>query len=193
MPAIFSDRDRDDISSRMIEAGWEAVGERGIGRLRVEDVTRAVGVAKGTFYSFFPSKEAFVAAMVASSRQDAMDALEAMRGKGGGLGPEDMRCWLDAMWHSERNIFRRIGMDDYEWIVGRDPGFDRFDPDTDRRVMGEVLGHFAGVRDGCDWRVVANLQKGLALMLLNRSGLHEGAIDATIDAMIDAMIAEVFG
>lgn len=177
----------------MIEAGWEAVGKRGITHLRVEDVTSAVGVAKGTFYSFFPSKEAFVAAMVASSRQDAMDALVTMQDKGDGLSPEDMRHWLVAMWHSEKNIFRRIGMDDYEYLVGRDPGFDRFDPDTDRRVMGEVLGHFAGVRDGCDWRVVANLQKGLALMLLNRNGLHEDALDATIDAMINAMLAEVFG
>lgn len=177
----------------MIEAGWEAVGKRGITHLRVEDVTSAVGVAKGTFYSFFPSKEAFVAAMVASSRQDAMDALVTMQDKGDGLSPEDMRRWLVAMWHSEKNIFRRIGMDDYEYLVGRDPGFDRFDPDTDRRVMGEVLRHFAGVRDGCDWRVVANLQKGLALMLLNRNGLHEDALDATIDAMINAMLAEVFG
>ena len=177
----------------MIEAGWEAVGNRGIARLRVEDVTSAVGVAKGTFYSFFPSKEDFVAAMVASSRQDAIDALEAMRNKGDGLGPEDMRRWLDAMWHSEKNIFRRISMDDYEYLVGRDPEFDRFDPDTDRQVMGEVLGVFAGVRDGCDWRVIANLQKGLALMLLNRDGLHGAALDATIDAMINAMLAEAFG
>ena len=40
-----------------------------------------------------------------------------------------------------------------------------------------------------DRRVVANLQKGLALTLLNRDVLHEGAIDAAIDAML----AEVFG
>ena len=75
MPAIFTQENKDELYRGMINAGWEQLVERGVRSLRVEQVARAVGIAKGTFYSFFPSKGDFVYAMLMENRQRAVDEL----------------------------------------------------------------------------------------------------------------------
>lgn len=193
MPAIFTDKMKDDLYRRMVDAGWEILRERGIRSLRVEEVTRAVGIAKGTFYSFFPSKERFVYAMMEASRQEAMDALDGLRDERGRVRRDGLRRWLRGMWRSERNIYRLLSCEEYELLMSRLPGRLSFDPEQDGRVMGILMESIDGVREGADWRVVANLQKGLALMLLDRAYLHEDALDASIDAVVEAMLDELFG
>ena len=46
MPAIFTQENKDELYRGMIDAGWEQLVERGVRSLRVEQVARAVGIAK---------------------------------------------------------------------------------------------------------------------------------------------------
>ena len=193
MPAIFSERDKGELYERMIAEGCRLVRERVIRRLRVEDVTRAVGIAKGTFYSFFPSKERFIYAMMTEGRQDLMDLLTRLHDEHGALGRGEMRTWLQTMWRSERNVYRIVTLDDYEWLMAHLEPEANFDPAKDMQVMGAIAELLEGVRPDCDWRVFANLQKALALALLGRANLHPDALDKTVDALIEAMLDEVFG
>lgn len=193
MPAIFSERDKGELYERMIAEGCRLVREKGIRKLRVEDVTRAVGIAKGTFYSFFPSKERFVYAMMTEGRQDAMDLLEGLQKEHGRLGRDEFRQWLQDMWRSERNVYRMVKLDDYQWLMEHLEPEASFDPAKDMRVMGAIAELLEGVRPDCDWRVFANLQKALALALLGRANLHPDALEKMVDALIDAMLDEVFG
>jgi AcrR family transcriptional regulator len=159
----------------------------------VEDVTSAVGIAKGTFYSFFPSKERFIYAMMTEGRQELMDLLAQLREEHGRLGRDEMRTWLRAMWRSERSIYRLVTLADYEWLMARLEPRASFDPGKDAQVMEAIAAQLDGVREGCDWFVFANLQKTLALALLGRENLHPQALEATVDALIEAMLNEVFG
>ncbi|MGH9303439.1 MAG: TetR family transcriptional regulator [Acidimicrobiales bacterium] len=45
-------------AARLLSAGIQAFDRRGYGEVRVDDVCRAAGIAKGSFYRHFPSKEA---------------------------------------------------------------------------------------------------------------------------------------
>jgi len=193
MPAIFSERDKGELYERMIAEGCRLVREGGIRRLRVEDVTRSVGIAKGTFYSFFPSKERFIYAMMTEGRQDLMDLLMRLHDEHGALGRGEMRAWLQAMWRSERNVYRIVTLDDYEWLMAHLEPEASFDPAKDMQVMNAIAAQLDGVREDCDWLVFANLQKALALVLLGRTNLHPDALEATVDAIIEAMLDEVFG
>lgn len=177
----------------MIAEGCRLVREKGIRKLRVEDITRAVGIAKGTFYSFFPSKERFVYAMMTEGRQDAMDLLEGLQKEHGRLGCDEFRMWLQNMWRSERNVYRMVTLDDYQWLMAHLEPEASFDPAKDMQVMGAIAQRLEGVRPDCNWLVFANLQKALALALLNRDALHPDALERTVDALIEAMLDEVFG
>lgn len=56
----------------LVEAGRRLFGTLGLYESKVEDLTRSAGIAKGTFYQYFDSKEDLILAVVAQ----ALDRLE---------------------------------------------------------------------------------------------------------------------
>jgi len=57
MPKAFTTEERKIIKNSLIEKGAELFGTYGLKRTNVEDLTNAIGIAKGSFYSFYKSKE----------------------------------------------------------------------------------------------------------------------------------------
>ena len=60
MPRAFSAAERESINRRVRDAGREQFGRVGLRKTTVSDIARAAGIAKGSFYLFFPSKEALL-------------------------------------------------------------------------------------------------------------------------------------
>ena len=57
MPKGFTIEEKKIIKNNLIEKGAEFFGIYGLKKTNVEDITNAVGIAKGSFYSFYNSKE----------------------------------------------------------------------------------------------------------------------------------------
>ncbi len=53
-----------EVRRRLLAAGLELVHAHGFAASGVKDITESAGVPKGSFYSYFPSKEAFAAALL---------------------------------------------------------------------------------------------------------------------------------
>src|SRR6476646_10092336 len=53
-----------EVRRRLLQAGLDLVHARGFAASGVKDITDAAGVPKGSFYAYFPSKEAFAAAVL---------------------------------------------------------------------------------------------------------------------------------
>lgn len=60
MPKAFSEAERDRIRSKLIAAGKRLINKVGIRLLVVDDIAREAGISKGSFYSFYPSREEFI-------------------------------------------------------------------------------------------------------------------------------------
>lgn len=178
----------------MIEVGWEQLVEGGIRSLRVERVAAAVGIAKGTFYHFFDSKDDFIYAMLMENRQHAVDVLERVREEAGApLDRACMRSWLELLWQSERNIFRIATAEEYRYLVRSLPSERTLDPASDGALVRWIVDEVANARPGVDVAAVQNLQFALALTLLNRGLLRAEALGRTVDALIDDTLDELFG
>src|SRR5438309_141945 len=52
------DRGRQERKQRIVSVAMRLFAERGFAETRVEDITEAADVGKGTFFNYFPSKEA---------------------------------------------------------------------------------------------------------------------------------------
>ena len=63
MPRHFTAADNELIRSQLLAAGLAHFTQYGLRGMRVDDVCRDVGVAKGTFYKFFEHKEALFLAI----------------------------------------------------------------------------------------------------------------------------------
>lgn len=58
MPRPLTEAQREALRSRLLQVGRELFARYGLRKTTVEELAREAGVAKGTFYLFFPSKEA---------------------------------------------------------------------------------------------------------------------------------------
>jgi TetR/AcrR family transcriptional regulator, transcriptional repressor for nem operon len=53
-----------EVRKRLLAAGLDLIHARGFAASGVKDITEVAGVPKGSFYAYFPSKEAFAAAIL---------------------------------------------------------------------------------------------------------------------------------
>lgn len=60
MPIAFTEEEMTKLRHELILAGIRLSRELGLQRMSVEKITSAVGIAKGSFYIFFDSKEDFI-------------------------------------------------------------------------------------------------------------------------------------
>jgi AcrR family transcriptional regulator len=63
MPKAFSRTERETIRRRLLDVGREHFSRFGLRKTNVAELCRAVGIAKGSFYLFFNSKEELFLAM----------------------------------------------------------------------------------------------------------------------------------
>ena len=60
LPRAFDESERQAIRQQLVQAGRREIAQVGLRNLNVDTVVRAGGISKGSFYTFFPSKEDFV-------------------------------------------------------------------------------------------------------------------------------------
>ncbi len=64
MARPFSEAERTTIRHRLMQEGLKRFQRGGIRSMRIDELCRDVGISKGSFYAFFPSKEALFFALV---------------------------------------------------------------------------------------------------------------------------------
>ena len=93
-------RKSDHSRQLLLETGVQMLNEQGYHGTGIKQVLDAVGVPKGSFYNFFPSKEAFVASIIRQYSEDTSDEFSrALRGQ------ENSPALLQ-LWYSFRNKVR---------------------------------------------------------------------------------------
>lgn len=58
MPKGFTEREKELINQRLLEAGYHLFSTYGLKKTNVEELAAAAGISKGAFYIFYESKEA---------------------------------------------------------------------------------------------------------------------------------------
>ena len=60
VPKIYSQEKRQEIREQIMDMGLELIKQYGMRKMSIEQITKKVGIAQGTFYNFFDSKEILV-------------------------------------------------------------------------------------------------------------------------------------
>ncbi len=97
MPRAFSEDERARIDQSIRTAGLKRFSRQGIRGVRIDDLCRDAGIAKGTFYAFFPSKEElFMSIADAADERHKRDMLEYLTTEPGD-GPAVLGGFFDMM------------------------------------------------------------------------------------------------
>jgi AcrR family transcriptional regulator len=172
----FDDRERERIREALLEAGRERFARYGLRKTTIADLTEPAGIATGTFYRFFDSKEALFWAVLEGEREDALARYEAAVEAAEGPEEEIVALLTAICDEIETNPLTRAvladgeidrlirGMSDEELAEGH------------RRSVEHLLPYVeswqaAGVAPDADPEVVAGVLRAVTFVTLHRDEL----------------------
>lgn len=105
------------VARRLLDAGLTVVGRRGYKATRIDDITEATGVSHGTFYLYFPNKEALLLRLAQECKVELDQAIGELAALGPQPGQQAWLRWLDTFI----DIYRRHGPILRIWFEAHEP------------------------------------------------------------------------
>lgn len=187
MPANFTEEQRKDIRNRLIQKGYEFSRSYGIKKMKIEDLAKSCGIAKGTFYHFFASKEAFVKELIdESNRQDMASLMQLLNGREK-VPLEEMIVWYRNMFTFEHDfmLFQRV--EDFVWMKKHLSVDYMFHPELDKEKAWQIFSIVDGIRDDIDIGVIINFIKTIYAMTENRDTFCQESLETNIDLIFETI------
>lgn len=192
MPQIFDKIGRDKIREQLLETGFQLIKQYGLKKTSVSDIAKNAGIATGTFYNFFSSKEEFVYQIVLHKRAIVKEPFEKLT-KNEKAGKEEFREYLHAIYLSDNNIFDYLNDSEIAILNSRWPAEYWKNSSNDKTTSEWLLSNLEGVSPNCSWKVFSNLCKSISLIRYGRVRLYQEEYEESLNIYIDAIIRYVFG
>jgi AcrR family transcriptional regulator len=161
--------------------------------MSISDLTERVGIAQGTFYNFFPSKEMLVYEL-ARSYQDRLDARQqALLSRKGYLDRQDIRgMYRDIMLTDEGNVLRYLSPAELQAVMLRLPGDYGAKLANSRERLERNLASLKNRRKTVDTSACLNWIQLMSLAVTNRQLFIQGGFEKLINGLIDNLLDELF-
>lgn len=193
MPNAFTEDETKRIRKELILAGIRLSKELGIQRMSVEKITAAVGIAKGSFYLFFGSKEDFIleAAEYAGQRSQEM-LLSKLNGRTQ-MSAHEFIEFFDAYLHSEFDLMNGLTVNDFLWLKNHIKKQIIFDPDMQFKTAEMWLSLIYDVRDGVDTGTFVNLIKSIYAIREHSDTMVKASIESSIQIILRSIEIYISG
>lgn len=197
MPRAFREDERARIEARLLETGRALFERQGLRRTNVAELARAAGIGKGSFYLFFPTKEALF--MAISDRFEAevkaalVRELDALRQSGASTRALLRRYFELHFEVFERHPFLALITDpaEVEALV-RKVGPERFaaERDKDAAFFTELISRWQAeglVDPKVDARAAAALSRAILALIQARELVGDDDWGPMVELLIDAL------
>lgn len=188
MPSIFTKEDKERIRTQLLAEGRQMMLERGITKTNIDELAENAGIAKGTFYHFFSSKQDFILEIIHAYQDEKLTQLKRLvADKKGKLTYFEALKWYKTLYLPQENPLFQVSKKDLDWIMTKIPSERLFRPEVDIQTGKLILSMIEGVREDIDYRVLANFPKMAALAVENKEFMHQEVLEINFQLMIDCM------
>lgn len=187
MAIPFTQEQKDEIHGKLIEAGFELSGTIGFKKMTIAKITEAAGVAVGTFYIFYDSKESFVLALIKEAEKEAELKMATAFSKDGTIRLKKFLNTFRENFRPETNFLLKISLDDWVWLKSHLTDTSYFNTSSDRQKIEYLLPRIKGVREDIDPGVVVNFIKSIYALYQNRETLFEESLETNVDLIFDSI------
>ena len=184
MPTAFTDEEMKRIRSELIHAGIRLSKELGLQRMSVERLTSAVGIAKGTFYLFFGSKEDFILEVAEYTGIETQKMLLARLNGRSQMSAHEFIEFFDEYLHSELDLMNGLTVDDFFWLKKRIKKQTLFEPNAQTQTAKQWLSLINDVRDGVDAGTFVNLMKSIYAIREHSDTMVKDSIESSIQVIL---------
>lgn len=193
MPIAFTDEEMKQIRSRLITAGIRLSRELGLQRMSIEKLTSAVGIAKGSFYLFFGSKEDFILEMEEYAGAETQKMLLAKLNGRTQMSAHEFMEFFNEYIHSEFDLMNGLTVNDFLWLRKHITRRALFDPGEQLQTARLWLSLIDDVREGVDVGTFVNLIKSIYAIREHRDTMVKGSIEISIQVMLRAVEIYISG
>ena len=193
VPKIYSNEKRQEIANQLMIVGLELIKQHGLKKMSIHELTKRAGIAQGTFYNFFNSKEMLVYALADSYQQSIKDKLEEIIQTKGYLERNDLRELYNCMFlKDEHNVYRFLTREDLQNLSTRLPSDCLYKMTDIKTTMETNLRHVREKKEPYDLDAVINWLQLMNLTIQNKDILVETGIEKIILQLIENMLDELF-
>ena len=161
MPNAFTEEESKRIRQELILAGIRLSKELGVQKMSVEKLTAAVGIAKGSFYLFFGSKEDFIIEVAAYASEETQKMLLKKLNGRTQMSTHEFMEFFNEYLHSDLDLMNGLTVSDFYWLKNHIKKQVLFDPDMQIKTALFWLSLISDVREGVDTGTFVNLIKSI--------------------------------
>lgn len=193
MPTAFNDEELEHIRSALIQAGIRLSKELGLQKMSVEKLTAAVGIAKGSFYMFFGSKEDFILEVAEyTGAQTQKMLLSRLNGRRKMSAHEFMEFFSEYL-HSDFDLMNGLTVEDFFWLKKHIKKQVLFDPDEQIKIAELWLSLINDVRPGVDAGTFVNLIKSIYAIREHGDTMVKASMESSVQVLLRTIEVYVSG
>lgn len=193
MPTAFTDEELEHIRSALIQAGIRLSKELGLQKMSVEKLTAAVGIAKGSFYMFFGSKEDFILEVAEyTGAQTQKMLLSRLNGRRKMSAHEFMEFFSEYL-HSDFDLMNELTVEDFFWLKKHIKKQVLFDPDEQIKTAELWLSLINDVRPGVDAGTFVNLIKSIYAIREHGDTMVKASMESSVQVLLRTIEVYVSG
>jgi AcrR family transcriptional regulator len=198
MPKAFSEQEKQHIRAQLLEAGREQFATYGLRKTNVEELTRAVGISKGAFYSFYESKEALFMEVTEEAEQQFRRKMLAAVEEPGPTPRARLSAVLKLAFRMWKTIpvLQLFTQNDYNWLSRRIPAASlEAHLQADQVFFEDLLAHCraSGIPVTIPAEELGALLYPLFLTSLHEDDFGKNALSAGLDTLIELVAAYCLG
>ena len=181
MPASFTKEQQEKIRKQLFHEGIRLFRKHGVQRTTVSKLTAACGIAKGSFYSFYDSKEEFIIALAKWADENTEKMLAEKLGGRKQMSAHEFFEFFREYLYSEYDLMNGLTVEDFYWLKTHMADADFFNTADQLELLKTWLSLISDVREGIDCGTVVNLIKSIYAMREYRDAMVEKSLDNSIE------------
>lgn len=119
MPRGFSEDQMERFRSKLIEAAFDALKDKGVRKTTVGELAKAAGLSTGAFYKFFPSKEALFFTVYDRTEERLKTEVLSTLQTSADMSPLALRLIVKQVLRSEtmQALFRLMRKEEFDYML----------------------------------------------------------------------------
>lgn len=193
MPTAFTEEEMKRIRTELIFAGIRMSKELGLQKMSVEKLTAAVGIAKGSFYLFFGSKEDFILEIGNYTGAETQKMLLSKLNGRKQMSAHEFIEFFNEYLHSDLDVMNGLTVNDFFWLQKHIKKQVLFDPNVQIKTAQLWLSLIYDVRDGVDTGTFVNLIKSIYAIREHSDTMVKTSIENSIQVILRAIEIYISG
>ncbi len=188
MPKIFTDKNRDEIRTSLLDNGFKMLKNGGLLAVNIDTLTKEVYIAKGTFYNLFDNKSEFIYQMMIHERNRAKDMLISYLNKSGKLTRDSLRDYLKWLTQENPNVFAFLTDSEKKHLIST--WSDKYieNEDNDNTTMHVLISLLETPAHTPNWMLACNYMKLIAISLTTEKVFIRENYNEMIDSLINSIV-----